>query len=90
MQDSYLHVFILSNNVVWRGSELDIFSKNKLLPTVIKKTIILQTSYFETVFVISTMLAHVIVKFISLKICDVIMWRLQVDKFIGASNGGIL
>ena len=62
MQDSYLHVFILSNNVVWRGSELDVFSKNKLLPTVIKNTIIFQTSYFETVFVISTMFTHVTVK----------------------------
>ena len=34
------------------------------------------------------MFTHVIVKSISLKICDVIMWRAQVDKFIGASNGG--
>ena len=73
MQDSYLHVFILSNNIVWRGSELDVFSKNKLLPTVIKNLVIFQTSYFETVFDISTMFAHVIVKSISLKICDVIM-----------------
>ena len=75
MQDSYLHVFILSNNVVWKGSELDVFSKNKLLPTVIKYTIIFQTSYFETVF---CHFYHVYtcdcqVKFISLKICDVIM-----------------
>ena len=54
-------------------SELDVFSKNKLLPTVIKNTIISQTSYFETVFVISTMFTHVIVKAISLKIYDVIM-----------------
>ena len=54
-------------------SEIDVFSKNKLLPTVIKNTIIFQTSYFEIVFVISTMFTHVIVKAISLKIYDVIM-----------------
>ena len=34
------------------------------------------------------MFTHVIVKAISLNIYDVIMWRVQVNKFIGASNGG--
>ena len=87
MQDSYLHVFVATTQFgrLWHRR---IFSKDKLLPTVIKNTIIFQTSYFETVFVISTMFTHVIVKSISLKKCDIIMWRVQVDKFIGASNRG--
>ena len=55
------------NSAVLRA-ELDVFSKNKLLLTVIKNTIIFQTSNFETGFVIFTMFAHVIVKSIFLKI----------------------
>ena len=33
------------------------------------------------------MLTHVIVKVISLKIYDVIMWRVQVDKLLGLPTG---